>query len=180
MVRLNPRHFLQAHVPGKVNANAYGNEDDALDDDSVGIFQSIRFWQGWAIFATAAALFTFVANAEFSVDGHTPDYVAVVGDAEAPLWVINADLGEGSVHVRAAAANAPAEGEEYVLWIAGPTPQRLGALPVGRVRTALKLSSVATALLGHGKTLGVVIEPVADGPKEAPTDWLYQASIARL
>ena len=151
-----------------------------MADTSVGIFQSIRFWQGWAIFATAAALFTFVANAEFPLDGHTPDYVAVVGDLDAPLWVVNVDLGEGTVHVRAHAAKAPAQGEEYILWIAGQAPQRLGALPVNKARNSLKLDNTDAALLAHVKTLAVKRQPIDATEDDAPAEWLHQASIARL
>lgn len=153
-------------------------------DDSGGIFQSIRFWQGWAILATVAALFTFAANIEVAVDGYTPDYVAVIGDEGAPLWVVNADLGDGALRVRAAGAKAPAAGEQYVLWIAdAANPQRVGALPVERGRNVLKLSNTAAALLDHRQTLGVSREPVdegGEGQREAPADWYRQASVARL
>ena len=159
-------------------------------EDNGGIFQSIRFWQGWALFATVAALFTFAVNVDVSVAGHTPDYVAVVGDESAPLWVLNADLSEGSMHVRAEAAKAPADGEQYVLWIAdAKSPQRLGALPVDRGRDSLKLTNTAAALLGHRQTLAVSREVVggggqseeqAEGQREPPADWFQQATVARL
>ena len=150
-------------------------------DDNGGIFQSIRFWQGWALLATVAALFTFAANIEFSMGGRTPDYVAVVGDEAAPLWVVNADLGAGSLHVRAAAAKAPAQGEQYVLWIAdAESPQRLGALPVANGRNSLKLTNTAAALLGHRQTLGVSREAIGEGQDEPPADWYLQATFARL
>ena len=109
-----------------------------MEEDAGGIFQSIRFWQGWAVLATVAALFTFIAHAEFPVGGHTPDYVAIVGTEAAPLWVVTADLGNGSIEARAAAAEPAAEGQRHVLWVAGEHPQRIGALPVGRDRGALR------------------------------------------
>ena len=150
-------------------------------DDNGGIFQSIRFWQGWALLATVAALFTFAANIEVSVGGYTPDYVAVVGDEAAPLWVVHADLNEGSMKVRAAAAKAPVEGEQYVLWIAdAQNPQRLGALPVGEARHSLKLTGTTAALLGHRKTLAVSREAVGADQDGPPTDWYQQASLAKL
>ena len=151
-----------------------------MDDNAGGIFQSIRFWQGWAVLATAAALFAYIANAEFVVGGHTPDYVAVIGDETAPLWVANADLRDGAIHVRAEAAKAAGEGKQHVLWITGPSPQRLGALPVGRERGALQLTDTATALLRFGRTIGVAVEEVAVPAEEPPSEWAHLASVNRL
>lgn len=146
-----------------------------------GIFQSVRFWQGWAVAATLAALFTFVANVDYSAGGHTPDYVAVIGpDGAEPLWVVNADLGSGMVNVRAATATAPGD-DEYVLWVAGQNPQRVGVLPVNRERKPLALDKTVRALLAHGKTLGVTRQAQgSDDAEAAPTSWLHEATIARL
>ena len=100
-----------------------------MDDDVGGIFHSIRFWQGWAVAATLAALFAFAANIEYSSDGYVADYVAIVGgDDSEPMWVINADLGEGLLNVRAVGAQSPGD-DQYVLWVSGQHPQRLGVLP---------------------------------------------------
>lgn len=153
-----------------------------MEHNEGGIFQSIRFWQGWAALATVAALFTFIANIEFVVGGHTPDYVAVVGEPGLePLWVVNADLGEGLLHVRAGAVAKPGEGEAYALWLAGPTQQRLGVLPVERERGAIGLTDVASAILAHGKTVGVRLESSGGEEEEAAgADLLYQTRIVRL
>lgn len=159
-----------------------------MDDSGSGIFQSIRFWQGWALAATAAALFTFVANAEFPVAGHTPDYVALIGEPNAPLWVVNADLRAGTIHARSANAKPPGEGERYALWlVAGQSTQRLGALPVYQGQNTLRLSDPVRALLHHRRTLGVAAETVAeaapatDAPAEqAAPEWAWQATLARL
>lgn len=166
-----------------------------MDDSGNGIFQSIRFWQGWALAATAAALFTFVANAEFVVAGHTPDYVALIGDANAPLWVVNADLRQGTVNVRSARAKPAPDGQRYTLWlVAGESTQRLGALPVHRSEHTVRLDAAVQTLLAHRRTLGVVAEPIpADAPAaqaptgaqpsdtgEDPTEWAWQAILARL
>lgn len=152
-----------------------------LLEDEGGIFQSIRFWQGWAVFATVAALFAFIANAEFPLDGHTPDYVALLGNDGAPAWVVNADLKDGTLHVRAAGAKPPAGEQRYVLWLVGVNSQRLGELPLHRDHAALQLSATATAMLAHGKTLGVALESVDEGEAdEPPSAWKWQANIARL
>lgn len=159
-----------------------------MDAGGNGIFQSIRFWQGWAVAVTVAALFTFVANAEFPVAGHTPDYVGLIGESDAPLWVVNADLRQGVVKARAVDAKPPADGERYALWlIAGKSTMRLGPLPLHRDRAVLHLGNTARALLGHGRTLGVAVEPVAAPAREAesaaaatPDAWSWQATVVRL
>ena len=160
-----------------------------MDDSGSGIFQSIRFWQGWALAATAAALFTFVANAEFPVAGHTPDYVALIGEADAPLWVVNADLREGTVNVRSARAKPAGEGRRHALWlVAGESTQRLGALPVHQDEATFALGGAVQAVLAHRRTLGVVVEPVAEAPADADAasaepaapEWAWQATLARL
>ena len=149
-----------------------------MDDQVGGIFHSIRFWQGWAVAATLAALFAFAANIEYSSDGYIADYVAIVGGEGAePEWVINADLREGVLNVRAVAAKASAD-DAYVLWVGGPNPQRLGVLPVDRERSSLKLSDTVQAILAHAKTLAVSRE--APGAEGEPGSWLHEVSVARL
>ena len=89
-----------------------------MDEQRSGIFQSIRFWQGWSVAATAAALFAFIAHVEYPVDGNVPDYVAIVGEAGSePLWVVNANLADGVIQVRAGTATAPGDDEVYRLWV---------------------------------------------------------------
>lgn len=150
-----------------------------LDDDAGGIFQSIRFWQGWAVLATIAALFTFIAHAEFPLDGHTPDYVGIVGDGGAPLWVVNADLGGGVLEVRAEAAKPAPDGRRHVLWIGGEHPQRVGLLPVDRDRATLPLTNAQAALLGHGKAIAVSL--AADmGEGQGEPEFAHQAGLTRL
>ena len=149
-----------------------------MDDDIGGIFHSIRFWQGWAIAATLAAVFAFAANIEFSPDGYVADYVAIVGDdGVEPMWVINADLGEGLLNVRAVAAKSAGD-DAYVLWVGGQHPQRLGVLPVDRDRSSLDLSDTVQNLLANVKTLGVTRE--AAGTEGEPGNWLHEVSVARL
>lgn len=160
-----------------------------MDDSGSGIFQSIRFWQGWALAATAAALFTFVANAEFPVAGHTPDYVALIGEPHAPLWVVNADLRAGVVNVRSANAKPPAQGQRYALWlVAGKSTQRLGALPVHQGQNTLQLPDAVRTVLHHRRALGVAAETVAEATpatdaetaEQAVPEWDWQATLARL
>lgn len=154
-----------------------------MEEDGRGIFQSIRFWQGWALAGTVAALFAFIANAEFVVDGHTPDYVALIGDAGQPSWVANADLRSGTLQVRGQAAPAATAGKQYVLWVdAAAAPQRLGALPPAGERRALPLTDTVAAMLAYGKTLAVSAEPVdaADAAAEPPAQWAYTGVLNRL
>ena len=149
-------------------------------DDAGGIFQSIRFWQGWAVLATVAALFTFIAHAEFPLEGHTPDYVGVVGDAGAPLWVVNADLGEGVLEARAEAAKPSPDGQRHMLWIDGEHPQPVGLLPVDRARATLPLTSAQAALLGHGKAIAVSLAPAEGEEGQGEPEFAHRASLTRL
>lgn len=154
-----------------------------MEENEGGIFQSIRFWQGWALAGTAAALFTFIANAEFVVDGHTPDYVALIGDAGQPSWVANADLRSGTLHVRTQAAPTVPAGQQHVLWVdAAGGPQRLGPMPSAGERRALRLTDTVAAMLAYGKTLAVSTEPkdAADAPAEPPAEWAYTGVLRRL
>ena len=149
-----------------------------MDDDVGGIFHSIRFWQGWAVAATLAAVFAFAANIEYSSDGYVADYVAIVGgDEREPMWVINADLDEGLLNVRAVGAKASGD-DAYVLWLGGQHPQRLGVLPVDRGRASLDLSDTVQSLLANVKTLAVNRE--AAGTEAEPGNWLHEVSVARL
>jgi len=154
-----------------------------VEDDKGGILGSIRFWQGWSVAATVAAVFAFAANIDYELDGHAPDYVAIVGDAGAePLWVVNADLADGVVNVRAGTARAPGEGEVYRLWVVRQEdPQLIGDLPVNRERESFKLSKSVQALLAHGQTLGVSRDAsAAPGDEEAGVSFDYRATITRL
>lgn len=153
-----------------------------MEEDGGGIFQSIRFWQGWALAGTAAALFAFIANAEFVVDGHTPDYVALIGDAGQASWVANADLRGGTLQVRTQTAPAAPAGQQYVLWVdAAGGPQRLGPLPPAGERRALPLTDTVAAMLAYGKTLAVGAEPIdAAAPAEPPAQWAYTGVLSRL
>ena len=155
-----------------------------MDDDNGGIFSSIRFWQGWAIAATLAALFAFAANLQYTQDGNVPDYVAIVGEAGSePLWVVNADLADGIINVRAGAASGPGDDEVYRLWVVRQDdPQSIGVLPVNRERRTFKLDKNVNALLAHGQTLGVSRDPATadEGEDAKPTSYDYQATITRL
>ena len=133
--------------------------------------------------ATVAAIFAFAANVEYSLDGHAPDYVAIFGDAGTePMWVVNADLEDGVINVRAGAANAPVEGEVYRLWVARQDdPQEIGVLPVNRGRETYPVSRAVRAVLAHGQTLGVTLGPASmEDDDSAPTVFDFSASITRL
>lgn len=154
-----------------------------MEENEGGIFQSIRFWQGWALAGTAAALFAFIANAEFVVDGHTPDYVALIGDGDQPSWVANADLRSGTLQVRTQAAPALPAGQQHILWVdAAGEPQRLGSMPAAGERRTLRLTDTVAAMLAYGKTLAVSTEPkdAGDAPAATPAEWAYTGVLSRL
>ena len=155
-----------------------------MEQESGGILRSTVFWQGWSVAATVAAVFAFAANVEYSVDGHAPDYVAIFGDAGAePMWVVNANLEDGVINVRAGAASNPGEDEAYRLWVARQNdPQEIGVLPVNRERETYPLGRAVRAVLAHGQTLGVTRGPASSQDDESalPTSFDYQATITRL
>ncbi|MCY3839862.1 MAG: hypothetical protein OXH09_14615 [Gammaproteobacteria bacterium] len=154
-----------------------------MEQKSGGILRSTVFWQGWSVAATVAAVFAFAANVEYSLDGHAPDYVAIFGDTGVePMWVVNADLEDGVINVRAGAASAPGEGEVYRLWVARQDdPQEVGVLPVNRGRETYAVSRAVRAVLAHGQTLGVSLGPISTGDDEStPTSFDYRATITRL
>ena len=148
-----------------------------------GILRSTVFWQGWSLAATVAAIFAFAANVEYSPDGHAPDYVAIFGDDGAePMWVVNANLEDGVINVRAGSASAPGEDVAYRLWVARQDdPQEIGILPVNRGRETYPVSRAVRAVLAHGQTLGVSLGPVpTEDDESTPTSFDYRATITRL
>ncbi|MCE2460940.1 MAG: hypothetical protein J4F38_09200 [Pseudomonadales bacterium] len=155
-----------------------------MEQESGGILRSTVFWQGWSMAATVAAVFAFAANVEYSADGHAPDYVAIFGDAGTePMWVVNADLEDGVINVRAGAASTPGEDEVYRLWVARQNdPQEIGVLPVNRGRETYSLGRAVRAVLAHGQTLGVTRGPVSgpDDESAPPTTFDFSATITRL
>lgn len=154
-----------------------------MEQESGGILRSTVFWQGWSAAATVAVVFAFAANIEYSVDGHAPDYVAIFGDAGAePMWVVNADLEDGVINVRAGAASAPAEDEVYRLWVARQgDPQEIGVLPVNRGRETYSVGRAVRTLLAHGRTLGVSLGPASTQDDESPpSSFDFSATITRL
>ena len=141
------------------------------------------FWQGWSLAATVAAVFAFAANVEYSADGHAPDYVAIFGDAGTePMWVVNADLEDGVINVRAGSVSAPGDDEVYRLWVARQDdPQEIGVLPVNRGRETYPIGRAVRRILAHGQTLGVSLGPVpTEDDESTPTSFNYQATITRL
>ena len=153
-----------------------------MEQESGGILRSTVFWQGWSLAATVAVVFAFAANVEYSADGHAPDYVAIFGDAGVePMWVVNADLEDGVINVRAGSASAPGEDEVYRLWVARQEdPQEIGILPVNRGRETYTVSRAVRAVLAHGQTLGVSLGPVVGDDESPPTSFDFSATITRL
>ena len=181
--------FLPRPVPGMVahllRRSRNGTRTtlgEAVEQQS-GILRSTVFWQGWSVAATVAAVFAFAANVDYSADGHAPDYVAIFGAAGSePMWVVNADLADGVINVRAGSAATPGEDEVYRLWVARQNdPQEIGVLPVNRGRETYSLGRAVRAVLAHGQTLGITRGPVArPDDASAPTSFDYQATITRL
>ncbi|MDE0422482.1 MAG: hypothetical protein OXK76_16585 [Gammaproteobacteria bacterium] len=153
-----------------------------MEEKGGGILRSTLFWQGWSFAATVAAVFAFAVNVEYPVDGHAPDYVAIVGDSAEPLWVVNADLEDGVINVRAGTATTPGEDQVFRLWVARQDDALpIGVLPVNRARETYSMNSTVRAILAHGQTLGVSRGPAADPNGEpAEVSFDYQATLTRL
>ena len=109
--------------------------------------------------------------------------MAIFGDAGTqPMWVVNADLEDGVINVRAGNASAPEDDEVYRLWVARQgDPQEIGILPVNRGRETYPVSRAVRAVLAHGQTLGVSLGPVpSEDDESTPTSFEYRATITRL
>ena len=194
--RRRVRDFLRLPVPGMVahllrrqashtSWSASGRLWGSLwNRKSGGILRSTVFWQGWSVAATVAAVFAFAANVEYSADGHAPDYVAIFGDAGTePMWVVNADLEDGVINVRAGSASAPAGRR-------GLPP--LGGAPGRPARDRRAAGEPWSGDLSHRQGRSSDSRPRADprcqpwagsrieDDESTPTSFDYRATITRL
>jgi anti-sigma-K factor RskA len=115
-----------------------------------------------------------------------PNYerAAIINDASGQaLWIIKADLDEGTLAVAARAATAAATDKDYELWLLpdGAAPVSLGLLETGGVSVTRRLSPATLATLPDTTAVAVSLEPSGGSTTGAPTGpVLYQAKIVAL
>jgi anti-sigma-K factor RskA len=134
-----------------------------------------RWWQALAaslaVIAIGLATVITVRTPEVQVQAVQPSQVAIVADATAPLWVINAFPENEQLRVRALRAISIEANRVYELWMlpnAGTAPVSLGLLPASGEIT-LPLTAASAQILAASSTLAVSVEPPGGSPTGAPT-----------
>lgn len=142
---------------------------------------SQRFWQGVAasVAVLAVVLGTMLAVREPEVQVQVQverqavesAHTAVVADATAPIWLVNAFPALGELRVTAVrSVELPAD-RSFELWMlpdSGAAPVSLGVLPRSGV-AVLPLSGDKLQVLTATSKLAVSIEPAGGSPTGAPT-----------
>ena len=142
-----------------------------------------RLWQAIAASVTAIALMLgillFTRQPEIRVQVQVQPvrsaHTAIVADATAPIWVLNAYPGAGpdaaELRVQAVREVALAANQSFELWMlpdSGSPPVSLGLLPrTGTV--VLSLNSEQLRMLLATSKVAVSIEPAGGSPTGAPT-----------
>ena len=141
-------------------------------------------WKLWGGFATAASLALALVLLQPQLTGELqPDHIAVVGDDNAPLWVIAADLESGRLSARAVNAEAAEVDRVFELWMlpSEGAPQSIGLLPVSGDEVQLDLPPGLLALLLQSKGLAISIEPPGGSPTGLPTGPIvHTASVVEI
>lgn len=98
-------------------------------------------------------------------------HTAIVSDATAPLWVLNAYPELSELRVQALRPVTLADNQSFELWMlpdAGTAPVSLGLLPRSG-SAVLQLSAEQLRTLAATSTIAVSIEPAGGSPTGAPT-----------
>lgn len=142
---------------------------------------SSRLWQALAASAAAIAvvlgtlLLTRVPEVQVQVkierQAVEAEHTAILADATAPIWVLNAFPQSGEVRVQAVRSVDLADNQSFQLWMlpdSGAPPVSLGLLP--RTGAAvLKVSAEQLSTLTASSKVAVSIEPAGGSPTGAPT-----------
>ena len=142
---------------------------------------SQRFWQGVAasvavlavILGTLLAVREPAVQVQVQVERHAVEsaHTAVVADATAPIWLVNAFPQLGELRVTAMrSVDLPAD-RSFELWMlpdSGAAPVSLGVLPRSGV-AVLPLTGDKLQVLTATSKLAVSIEPLGGSPTGAPT-----------
>ena len=134
-----------------------------------------RWWQalaaGLAVIAIGLASVITLRTPDVQVRTVQPAQTAIVADAAAPLWLVNAYPETQQLYVRAMRAIAADPGRVFELWMlptSGAAPVSLGLLPASGEVT-LPLPPAAAQVLAASSTLAVSVEPLGGSPTGAPT-----------
>ena len=156
----------------------YGRIDHAEARNTRRVSRRRRFWL--AIPTAVAAAWLAVAFWPTS----TVEHIAVFADQNVEtLWVISADLDQGTLQTEAVNAPPLTDNTSYELWVlpnSGP-PLSLGLMPVntGFIKTRVS-AQLVTALRESGR-LAISIEPAGGSPTGTPTGpVVYQASLVTI
>lgn len=143
------------------------------------VFERLRrFWL--AIPAGAAIIWMLVVMLPVTSD----ERLAVIADQNSdPLWVISADLDEGTLEARTINAPDVAADADYELWVLtaeGP-PLSLGLLnrDAGTIETQIPAKLLEA--LSRSQRLAISLEPSGGSPTGLPTGPIvYQASLLTI
>jgi anti-sigma-K factor RskA len=147
---------------------------------------TVRFWQALAaslaVVAVGLGSLLTLREPEVQVSPVEPARVAIVADATAPLWIINAFPDLEQLRVRALRAVSIEANRSYELWMlpdAGTPPVSLGLLPLTG-ETSVALDAALARTLDASSTLAVSLEPAGGSPTGAPTGpVVYTAPLVR-
>lgn len=137
--------------------------------------RSSRVWQALAaclaLLAIGLAAVVALRAPEIQIQAQAPTQVAIVADATAPLWVVNAFPERGQLQVRALRAIPVPPNRVFELWMlptSGAAPVSLGLLPATG-DLVLPLTQASAQILAASSTLAVSVEPPGGSPTGAPT-----------
>ena len=110
-------------------------------------------------------------------------HTAIVADATAPLWILNAYPQAAELRVESLRLAELAENQSFELWLlpdSGAPPVSMGLLP--RTGTAvLPITAAQLRALAEASKIAVSIEPVGGSPTGAPTGPIpYTAALLHL
>lgn len=142
---------------------------------------SLRLWQslaaGIAAIAVALGIVLATRTPEIQVEVQVKkqpvvsEHTAVVADATAPIWVVNAFPQLNEIRVTALRSVELASDRSFELWMlpdSGTAPVSLGVLPT-RGAAALRLTAAKLQTLAASSKLAVSVEPAGGSPTGAPT-----------
>lgn len=142
---------------------------------------SSRLWQALAasVAAIAVVLGTLLVTRAPEVQVQVKvekqavqaQHTAIVADATAPIWVLNAFPEAGELRVQAVRSIELAENQTFELWMlpdSGSPPVSLGLLPRSGV-AVLPVSAEQISTLASTSKVAVSIEPAGGSPTGAPT-----------
>jgi len=136
----------------------------------------------WSAISTATVVLLSVLL--FTTPDSGPSHIAQFSNDQAqPMWIVGANLDDGTLNVRAINAQAASIDKAFELWMLpdqGP-PQSLGLLPVNNEKRLKQLPPGLNALLQSAPGLAISIEPAGGSPTGLPTGQVvYTTQLVKL